>query len=207
MDKRGRMMRLAQGLLAAALAAAAPMAPSRADDAATATAAISPEAALIAAVNGERARSGLAPLAAETRLACAARAHARDLAVHRLFSHSGSDGGDLAGRLARAGYAYAMAAENLALAGPGTDEVVRLWRESPGHARNMNAADARAAGAAREHAADGRFLWVLVVGAERRERGSALGAEPAPPSSALGPNPPEKAGDGQIPPECSGKSG
>lgn len=127
----------------------------------------SPEAALIAAVNGERATANLPALAAEGRLACAARAHARDLAASGRFSHTSGDGGDLVARLARAGYAYAMAAENLALAGPKPGEVVRLWRESPGHNRNMRAAEARAAGAARERAADGRYLWVIVFGAER----------------------------------------
>lgn len=127
----------------------------------------SPEAALIAAVNGERAGARLRALAVEGRLACAARAHARDLVVSGRFSHTGSDGGDLIARLARAGYVYAMAAENLALAGPAPDEVVRLWRESPGHNRNMRAAEAQAAGAARERAGDGRYLWVIVFGAEK----------------------------------------
>ncbi len=126
-----------------------------------------PEAALIAAVNAERAGAGLATLVPEARLACAARAHARDLAASGRFSHAGSNGGDLTERLAAAGYPYAMAAENLALAGAEAAEVVALWRASPGHARNMRAAGARAAGAARERSTDGRYLWVLVVGAER----------------------------------------
>jgi uncharacterized protein YkwD len=134
-----------------------------------------PEALLIAAVNAERAQAGLAPLVPEARLACAARAHARDLAASGRFSHAGSDGGDLSGRLATAGYVYAMAAENLALAGAEAAEVVALWRASPGHARNMRAAGARAAGAARERGADGRYLWVLVVGAEQAKT-AGLGA-------------------------------
>ncbi len=132
-----------------------------------AAAAETPEGALIAAVNGERAGAGLSALVPEVRLACAARAHARDLAASGRFSHTGSDGGDLVARLARAGYPYRMAAENLALAGASADEVVRLWRASPGHNRNMRAGEARAAGAARERAADGRYVWVIVFAAER----------------------------------------
>ena len=145
------------GLLAAALlwagaAAAAPLA--------------APESALIAAVNAERAAAGLGRLAPDGRLACAARAHARDLAAHGRFEHSGSDGSDLATRLGRVGYAYRMAAENLALAGAAAGEIVALWRDSPGHARNMRQSAARAAGAARVRGADGRYVWVLVVAAE-----------------------------------------
>ncbi|MGE0652846.1 MAG: CAP domain-containing protein [Alphaproteobacteria bacterium] len=122
-----------------------------------------PEAALLAAVNVERAVAGLRPLASERRLACAAEAHARDLAGGARFGHTGSDGGDLAKRLGRVGYAFRTAAENLAAAGASAAEVVALWRASPGHARNMLRRDAHEAGAARARARDGRYIWVLVV--------------------------------------------
>ena len=125
-----------------------------------------PAAALIAAVTAERAAAGLGGLVPDGRLACAARAHARDLAAHDRFEHSGSDGGDLATRLGRVGYAYRMAAENLALAGAAAGEIVALWRASPGHNRNMRQSAARAAGAARVRGTDGRYIWVLVVAAE-----------------------------------------
>jgi uncharacterized protein YkwD len=128
-----------------------------------------PEAALLAAVNAERAMTGLAPLAPERRLACAARAHGQDLARGTRFGHAGSDGAGLTDRLGRVGYAYRAAAENLALAGAGAAEVVALWRASPGHARNMLNRNARDAGAARIRGRDGRYIWVLVVAAEQAE--------------------------------------
>lgn len=128
-----------------------------------------PEAALIAAVNAERAAAGLVPLAPEPRLACAARAHARDLAGGARFGHTGSDGTDLAARLGRVGYAYRTAAENLAVAGADAGQVVALWRASPGHARNMLSRSAREAGTARIRDRDGRYIWVLVVAAEPAE--------------------------------------
>jgi uncharacterized protein YkwD len=131
-----------------------------------------PEAALIAAVNAERAAAGLAPLAPDRRLACAAEAHARDLAGGARFGHTGSDGGDLAARLGRVGYAYRTAAENLAEAGADVAEVVALWRASPGHARNMLSLGSRDVGAARIRGWDGRFIryiWVLVVAATQPE--------------------------------------
>jgi uncharacterized protein YkwD len=128
-----------------------------------------PEAALLAAVNAERAVGRLTLLAPDRRLACAAEAHARDLAGGARFGHTGSDGVDLAARLGRVGYAFRTAAENLALAGAGAAEVVTLWRASPGHARNILRQDARDAGAARARARDGRYIWVLVVAARRAE--------------------------------------
>jgi uncharacterized protein YkwD len=128
-----------------------------------------PEAALIAAVNAERAAAGLAPLAPERRLACAAEAHARDLAGGARFGHTGSDGADLAARLGRVGYAYRTAAENLAEVGADVAEVVALWRASPGHARNMLSLGSRDAGAARIRGRDGRYIWVLVVAATQSE--------------------------------------
>jgi uncharacterized protein YkwD len=127
------------------------------------------EAALLAGVNAERGAAGLAPLAPDRRLACAAQAHARDLAGGARFGHTGSDGADLAARLGRVGYAYRTAAENLAAAGADAAEVVELWRDSPGHARNMLSRNARDAGAARFRARDGRYIWVLVVAAEQAE--------------------------------------
>jgi uncharacterized protein YkwD len=153
---RGMAAMVAQAAMLANALAAAPV---RGDE--------TPEAALIAAVNGERSAAGLAPLVADERLACAARTHARDLAAHDRFDHTGSDGGDLASRLGRVGYAYGLAAENLALAGAGAPAIVGLWRTSPGHARNMRLTGVRAAGAARVRGRDGRFVWVLVVAAER----------------------------------------
>lgn len=128
-----------------------------------------PEAALLAAVNAERAVAHLTPLAPDRRLACAADAHARDLAGGARFGHTGSDGSDLATRLGRVGYAFRTAAENLALAGAEAAETVTLWRVSPGHARNMLSQGARDAGAARVRARDGRYIWVLVVAARQPE--------------------------------------
>jgi uncharacterized protein YkwD len=128
-----------------------------------------PDAALLAAVNDERAAAGLAPLAPDPRLTCAAEAHARDLAAGARFGHTGSDGADLAARLGRVGYAYGTAAENLAIAGAQGAAIVAQWRGSPGHARNMMGPTTRDAGAARIRARDGRFIWVLVVAAKLAE--------------------------------------
>lgn len=125
----------------------------------------SPELVLLDRINAMRAGFGLTPLAPEPRLACAARDHARDLAARDVLSHHGGDGSSLAMRLARAGYRFAQAAENLALAAEGPAQVIALWRDSRGHRRNLFDAGVGEAGIARMPESGGRrHYWVLVLG-------------------------------------------
>jgi uncharacterized protein YkwD len=79
------------------------------------------------------------------------------------LSHRGSDGSDLGDRLARTGYPFTMAAENLAAGVTTPDETVWLWSGSPGHRRNMLTAEFREAGIAHLSGAGGE-IWVLVLG-------------------------------------------
>jgi uncharacterized protein YkwD len=120
--------------------------------AACANAEVAPGAATIAAVseatlcllNGERADQGLAPLAANDKLATAASAYAQDLVAGSYFSHTGRDGSDVLERIKRTGYVRDDRAwrigENLAwgtgsLATPAS--IVRAWMNSPGHRANI----------------------------------------------------------------------
>jgi uncharacterized protein YkwD len=120
--------------------------------AACANAELAPSAATIAAVseatlcllNGERADQGLAPLAANDKLATAASAYAQDLVAGSYFSHTGRDGSDVLDRIKRTGYVRDDRAwrigENLAwgtgsLATPAS--IVRAWMNSPGHRENI----------------------------------------------------------------------
>ncbi len=117
---------------------------------------------LLDAINAARAAAGRTALVADLRLVCAAGAHARDLARRGTLDHRGVDGADLTTRLARVGYPYVRAAENLALAND-VAEVIGLWQASPGHRRNMLDPAVTDAGVGRA-VAEGQVYWVLVLG-------------------------------------------
>lgn len=143
-------------------------------DAARATGLDPAAARLLDAVNALRAQAGVPPLRPDARLACAATRHAADNARSGALDHTGTDGTGLAARLARVGYPYRMAAENLALAGGDPEEVVALWRTSPGHHRNLLQPLARMAGIGRA-THNARQVWVLIVAAENGESGGKQG--------------------------------
>lgn len=88
-------------------------------------------------VNAEREKAGCAPLAEDAKLTKAAQNHSQDMADHRNMSHTGSDGSSMGDRLARVGYPFRSAGENVA-AGYGTPEsVMDGWMNSPGHRANI----------------------------------------------------------------------
>jgi uncharacterized protein YkwD len=117
---------------------------------------------IIKQLNKIRVENGLAPFTENPLLTKAAMLHSQDMAAHRLLSHRGSDGSMLEDRLARVGYNYYIAAENIievptpALSGfvfiwfiplpiPNppknatelAQEMVNAWMDSPGHRANI----------------------------------------------------------------------
>jgi uncharacterized protein YkwD len=66
-------------------------------------------------------------------------------------------------RLSRVGYAYGLAAENLAQAGGDTQDVLALWRVSPGHDRNLRLSAVQEAGVGHAQGPGGRHFWVLIL--------------------------------------------
>ena len=122
---------------------------------------------MLALVNAARAENGLTSLSLEPRLTAAACRQARDLSRGGVLTHQGRDGSDIGQRVTQSGYAFAMAAENLAAGAPTPDETVRLWLASPGHRRNILTAEFRHAGIAYQAAGQ---VWVLVFGAVRGDR-------------------------------------
>jgi uncharacterized protein YkwD len=94
------------------------------------------ESQVLYLINQERANAGLSALANNGSLAAAARAHSKDMATNNYFSHTGSDGSDLASRLSAAGYSYSAAGE-IIYAGPGeyntAYSAVSSWMGSQGH--------------------------------------------------------------------------
>jgi uncharacterized protein YkwD len=93
-------------------------------------------AALLCAINVERAKRGLPPLPADPRVEAAASAHARDMVRRRYFAHRRAGGPGLSRRLRRAGWRGRAAGEAIAY-GCGASATplatLRMWLNSPPH--------------------------------------------------------------------------
>ena len=119
---------------------AAPFAPAVAD---------TPEAAgrkILALVNnaraiprkcGDKSFKAAGPLRWNSTLAQAARAHADDMAHYSYFSHEGRDGATPAQRVARTGYKFRAAGENIAAGQSTPEDAVAGWLKSPPHCANL----------------------------------------------------------------------
>ena len=89
-------------------------------------------AAVIAITNQERAANGCGPLTANPILMGTAQAHSDDMALHHYFSHVSSTGQTPPQRIAAAGYAYSLAAENIAAGFATPQAVMDTWfNETP----------------------------------------------------------------------------
>jgi len=117
-------------------------------------------------INAYRAEKGLKPLTLNALLTSAAKAHSRDLAKWDRISHFGSDGSNPWDRVKRAGYNARVAAENVGTGQVTFEEVLRGWKESAGHNKNLLLTDADHMGIALVHDPKTEFktFWTLVVG-------------------------------------------
>lgn len=118
-------------------------------------------------INAYRKTNGLKPLSLNTELTNAAAAHAKDLAKWDRISHYGSDGSNPWDRVKRAGYNAKVAAENVGTGQSSFDEVLKGWKESPGHNRNllMNDIDNMGIALVQEPKTEFKTFWVLALGA------------------------------------------
>jgi len=85
--------------------------------------------------NGSFAPAGA--LASNALLAQAAEAHTRDMVANNFFSHTGSDGSTLGGRVSATGYAWSGVGENIAAGYPTVNAVLDGWMASGGHCANL----------------------------------------------------------------------
>jgi uncharacterized protein YkwD len=119
----------------------------------------------LATINDYRKKNGLKPLKLNAKLSDAAKAHSRDLAKWDRISHYGSDGSNPWDRVKRTGYKPRLAAENVGTGQVSFDEVMRGWKESEGHNKNLLLADAREAGLAlvNDSRTEFKSFWTLVL--------------------------------------------
>jgi uncharacterized protein YkwD len=117
-------------------------------------------------VNAYRKEKGLRPLKLQPALTEAARAHSQDLAKWDRISHFGSDGSNPWDRVKRTGYNAKLAAENVGTGQASFEEVMKGWRASPGHNKNLLLADAEHMGIAlvQDPRTEFKTFWTLVIG-------------------------------------------
>ena len=117
-------------------------------------------------INAYRKEKGLKPLKLNPALTEAAKSHSRDLAKWDRISHYGSDGSNPWDRVKRVGYNAKLAAENVGTGQATIDEVMKGWKESPGHNKNLLLADADHMGIAlvQDSKTEFKTFWTLVVG-------------------------------------------
>lgn len=117
-------------------------------------------------INQYRKEHGLKPLSLSAELTAAAKEHSRDLARWDRISHYGSDGSNPWDRVKRTGYKARVAAENVGTGQINFDEVLRGWKESPGHNKNLLMNDAENMGIAlvQDPKTEFKSFWTLVLG-------------------------------------------
>lgn len=120
-------------------------------------------------INAYRRKNGLGALKLHPKLMRAAKAHSRDLAKWDRISHYGSDGSNPYERIKKAGYAAALAAENVGTGQADLKEVMIGWKRSPSHNKNLLLKDAVHMGIALVTKPKSEFktFWTLVLGKPR----------------------------------------
>lgn len=117
-------------------------------------------------INQYRYENGLKPLKLNAQLTEAAKDHSRDLSKWDRISHYGSDGSNPWDRVKRTGYKARLAAENVGTGQVSFEEVLKGWKESPGHNKNLLLSDAKEMGLAlvQDPKTEFKSFWTLVIG-------------------------------------------
>lgn len=134
------------------------------DDVSTAPVSRLTVAGVLVETNLARVEEGLPPLSLNLTLSTAADSKTADMFSRQYFEHvspSGEDAGDI---VSRAGYAYLVVGENLALGNFKDDRaLVAAWLASPGHRANiLNAKFQEIGVAVRRGTYEGRNVWIAV---------------------------------------------
>lgn len=118
-------------------------------------------------INQYRRDNKLKPLKLNAELTEAAKGHSRDLSKWDRISHYGSDGSNPWDRVKRTGYKARLAAENVGTGQVDFQEVMRGWKASPGHNKNLLLPDASEMGLAlvQDPKTEFKSFWTLVLAA------------------------------------------
>lgn len=90
---------------------------------------------VVALVNAERAKEGLAPLSIDKKVQAAAQIRAEE--CEQSFSHTRPDGTNFSTSLTQQGVTYRRSGENIAWGQRSPEEVVSAWMNSSSHRANI----------------------------------------------------------------------
>lgn len=112
---------------------------------------------VVALVNAERAKEGLAPLTIDTKVQAAAQVRAKE--CEQLFSHTRPNGTSFSTALKEQNVSYRSAGENIAWGQKTPQEVVTAWMNSSGHRANIMNANFTTIGVGYYENARGTDYW------------------------------------------------
>ena len=92
---------------------------------------------MLAAVNAERQRNGLAPLVINAQLMSVAQKHSDFQQQTQKMSHTGQGGSQVWDRVKAEGFNYRMVGENVAAGQADIASVMSSWMNSEGHRKNI----------------------------------------------------------------------
>ena len=92
-------------------------------------------AKVVELVNAERAKAGLQPVKANSRMMGAAEVRAKE--IERSFSHTRPDGSGFSTVLTQNGVSFRGSGENIAYGQPTPEAVMETWMNSAGHRGNI----------------------------------------------------------------------
>jgi uncharacterized protein YkwD len=120
---------------------------------------------MIALINAERARCGLAPLRIQPILVQVAEAQSHDMVARDFYSHVNPDGMGPCERFDRAGYVWSWCGENIGAGYHTLAEAFSGWRDSASHRANMLLKGATRIGIAAVYTPTSKYkvYWTLIL--------------------------------------------
>ncbi|MDQ2652693.1 MAG: CAP domain-containing protein [Chloroflexota bacterium] len=120
----------------------------------------SEERAFLDLINDYRRAQGAGALTLNDKLGAAADYHSRDMAKRNYFKHTLKNGDTAEQNIRRFGYTnYAAVGENIAAGYETANDVMKAWKSSPGHDRNMRSGLFTEIGIGRAHSKGSKYGW------------------------------------------------
>jgi uncharacterized protein YkwD len=120
----------------------------------------SEERAFLDLINDYRRSQGAGALSLNDNLGAAADYHSRDMAKKNYFKHTLKNGDSAEQNIRRFGYAsYVAVGENIAAGYETANDVMKAWKSSPGHDRNMRSGLFTEIGIGRAHSKGSKYGW------------------------------------------------
>ena len=120
----------------------------------------SEERAFLDLINDYRRNNGAGALSLNNNLGAAADYHSRDMAEKNYFKHTLKNGDSAEENIRRFGYTnYVAVGENIAAGYETANDVMKAWKSSSGHDRNMRSKNYTEIGIGRAYSKGSKYGW------------------------------------------------